>query len=83
MSIDDLLQLEKEYRKKGKWLFFSEIITNDHGINVPVQLKSFGFYNQIFKINNLPTDYASSHTINKVKIMHEHIRKTINLVKEN
>lgn len=81
MTIDDLLKLEKEYRSKGKWLMFSDNVQNDHGIVVPVQIKSFGFYNQILRINNDGIDYASSHAIDKVKPMQKHIRDTINRIK--
>lgn len=81
MTIADLLKLEQEHRKAQKWLMFSGDVTNDHGVTVHVQLKSYGFYNQIFRLNNDGIDYASSHSINKVGEMKKHITDTINRIK--
>jgi hypothetical protein len=79
MTIADLLKMEQEHRKAQKWLMFSGNVVNDHGVTVPVQIKSFGFYNQIFRIGD-GIDYASSHSINKVGEMKKHITDTINRI---
>lgn len=78
MKIVDLLRLEQEHRKAGKWLIFSGEIVNDHGVTVKVQLKSYGFYNQIFRLNDDPVNYCSGHTISKVADMKKFITDTIN-----
>ena len=78
ITIDDLLKLEKEHRKAQKWLMFSGIVKKDNGETVKVQLKSFGDYNQIFRIGDDGINYCSGHSISKVKPMQEFIRNQIN-----
>lgn len=80
MKIADLLKMEQEHRKAGKWLMFSGDVVNDHGVTIKVQLKSYGFYNQIFRLNDDGIDYASSHAISKVGDMKKHITDTINRI---
>lgn len=79
MTIADLLKMEKEHRKDDRWLIFSGEIINDHGVPVKVQLKSHGFYNQIFKINDNGINYSSGHSISKVGEMKKFITEIINL----
>lgn len=76
MTLTELLAEEKKHRLAGKWLMYSGPVVNDSGREVHVGIKSYGMYNQIFRIGGI--DYASGHTINKVGAMHEHIRSTIN-----
>ena len=78
MTLSELLTLEKQSRKSNKWLIVNENVTNDKGENVHVQLKSFGFYNQIFQIDHNPVNYCSGHTIDKVGKMHMFIKAKIN-----
>lgn len=79
VTIDDVLALEKKHRNQDKWFIFNDVVRNDNGFELAVQIKSFGFYNQILRVNGSDINYASGHTINKVKPMHEHLRKAINL----
>lgn len=80
MKIKDFLKLEREHRTAGKWWCGHYNVTNDHGVEVKVAIKSHGFYNQILKINDSEVNYCSGHTIEKVGKMHAHLKETINSV---
>jgi len=77
-TIRELLQYETECRKAQKWCIFTGPVTNDKGVEVQVQLKSFGMYNQLFKIGENQTNHASGHSIDKVKTMHNFLAEKIN-----
>lgn len=86
MSIKELLKLEQEHRKFSKWWWFTGLVMNDHDKPVMVNIKSYGLYNQIFKVTD-PDDpddnalnQASGHTIVKVTDMQNYLRNRINLV---
>lgn len=78
MTIKDLLEQEKTCRKSNKWLVFSGPIINDNGIETQVQIKSFGFYNQILRLNGSQVNHCAGHTIDRVGAMHKYITDTIN-----
>lgn len=80
MTLDELIAEEKKCRKAGKWLMMDRTITNDHGHEVRVRIKQYGFYSQILKVGDSEVDHASGHSINKVTALHAHIRATINAV---
>lgn len=78
-NIDEFLTLEREYRKNKKWFMFWGVLKNDNGIDVLVKFKSFGFYNQIFELNDDGIDRSFGHQINKVGDLHSRIRNEINV----
>ena len=78
MKISDLLQIEQIKRKEKQWFPYSGPVLNDNGVTVKVQIKSFGFYNQVFRIGDDPVNRCSGHAINKATLMKKFITDTIN-----
>lgn len=78
ITLDMLLRVEQQQRKKQQWLFYDGEVMNDHGKIVPVRIKAFGFYLQRFFVNCDGINYASGHTICSVRELHALIRERIN-----
>ena len=78
VTIDALLKQEREHRKNNRWWVFSGSVINDSGRSQHVQIKTYGFYNQILKVGNDDINHASGHTINKVRDMQRYLREAIN-----
>lgn len=78
ISIPDLLKAEQATRKAGLWFDFIGHVTADNGKIVLVRIKAHRLYQQIFRVERNPVDFASGHSIHKVRDMHDHIRNTIN-----
>ena len=77
-TIKQLLALEQDYRKAGKWFIFSGLVQNDSGKLVFVDIKSHGFYNQILRLENSPVNECSGHTIDKAMKMKKFLKDKIN-----
>jgi|ETNvirnome_2_300_1030623.scaffolds.fasta_scaffold52737_1 hypothetical protein len=80
ISLKDLLSMERSHRTGGKWLSWTGNVTNDHGVVVTVAIKSYGFYNQVLRLNDDQVNYCSGHTKEKVGLMHAHLKDTINKI---
>ena len=78
-DLADFLTLEREHRQAKKWFIFAGPVRNDKGAVVNVQIKSFGFYNQILHIDD-SVNLASGHSIDKVGKMHAFLSEEINRV---
>ena len=81
MTLSEFLDLERTCRKSGRWFSGSFQVTNDHNVTVSVAVKSYDTYNQILRINSDGVDYASGHTIDKIKQLQDHYRNVINQAK--
>lgn len=79
-TLDELMKMERDCRKANKWFMGNFEVVNDHGKLVKVSLKSFGFYNQILRLDEDPVNYCSGHTISSVKGMHSFLRNAINRI---
>jgi len=80
MTLKEFLKLEREHRTAGKWWMGTYDVINDHGVTVKVAIKSYGFYNQILRLNDDPVNYCSGHTCEKVGLMQKHLTETINRI---
>jgi hypothetical protein len=81
VSLYNLLMMEREYRKLGKWLainggVYVEIPAEGIRETVHVQLKLYNLYLQRFSVGG-GLDVASGHTITKVTELRKFIESTI------
>jgi len=78
LTFKALFIFEREYRLSQTWWFFEGEVIADNGQKVKVEIKSYGFYNQILRVNGEPLNHAAGHSINRVKDMRDWIKNTIN-----